>query len=205
MAGAVIAVAGMNLFMPTTYQITEVGHLLYPGLMLVLLLILLVGELGRADGERRWSRVLSGVLIGVITLVALASAARVLLVILTDPEAIVSVELLRVAVVLWLTVNIAFALWYSYLDCGGPTMRARGGTDLRPAFIFPEYGLDRWGYTDWYPQFPDYLVLSFNASMALGPSDVSAVRHWAKFSMLIQALFSLCMLYIVLTQAISTL
>lgn len=202
---AVVAVALLNLLVPTTYRITEFGHLLYPGLLLALLLILLAGDRRGDDRGRRWSHGAAGVLIAAITLVALAFALRVLLVILTDPEAIVSVELLRVAVVLWLTVNIDFALWYWYVDCGGPYSRARGGPDVRPAFVFPEHGLDQWGYQDWRPQFMDYLFVSFNASMALGPSDVSVVRHWAKFSMLIQALFSLCMLYIVLTQAISTL
>lgn len=76
MAIAVIAVAAMNLLMPTVYQVTEVGHLLYPALILVLLLILVIADPRGLDHERRWARVLSGILIAVITLVALATCTR---------------------------------------------------------------------------------------------------------------------------------
>jgi len=205
MAVAVMVVAVMNLFMPTVYQVTELGHLLYPGLMLVLLLILVIGDPRGLSRERRWPRVLSGVLILVITLVALATALRVLLVVLGDTGAIVALELLRVAVVLWLTTNIAFALWYWHLDCGGPAARAQGSAVVRPSFAFPEQGQDTLVAQAWYPQFVDYLTLSFNTAMALGPADVSPLRHWAKLWMLTQSLFSLCMIYIVLTQALGTL
>ncbi len=205
MAIAVIAVAAMNLLMPTVYQVTEVGHLLYPALILVLLLILVIADPRGLDHERRWARVLSGILIAVITLVALATALRVILVVLGDPEAIVALELLRVAVVLWFTINITFGLWYWYLDCGGPAARAQGSTAVRPSFAFPEQDREQPEGEFWYPQFVDYLALSFYTAMALGPADVSPLRHWAKLWMLTQALFSLCMIYIVLTQALGTL
>ena len=33
---------------------------------------------------------------------------------------------------------------------------------------------------DWYPKFIDYLHLSFTTEMAFSPTDVSAIRPWAK-------------------------
>jgi hypothetical protein len=32
----------------------------------------------------------------------------------------------------------------------------------------------------WYPQFVDYLALSFNTATTFGPADVPAIERWAK-------------------------
>ena len=44
---------------------------------------------------------------------------------------------------------------------------------------------------DWFPQFADYLALSFNTATAFGPTDVSAIKRWAKMMMIGEALISL--------------
>ena len=38
----------------------------------------------------------------------------------------------------------------------------------------------------WYPQFVDYLALSFNTAMAFSPTDVSAIKPWAKLLMIVR-------------------
>ena len=48
-----------------------------------------------------------------------------------------------IGAVVWVTTVISFALWYWHLDCGGPAARANGTYGERgilPAFRFPEQG-----------------------------------------------------------------
>ena len=57
----------------------------------------------------------------------------------------------------------------------------------------------------WYPQFVDYLALSFNTAMAFSPTDVSAVRPWAKLMMMCEAAVSLVVAILVVARAINIL
>ena len=66
---------------------------------------------------------------------------------------------------------------------GGAAARAHG-TDASPAFIFPEMANPELVRDGWYPSFVDYLHLSFSTSMAFSPTDVSAIRPWAKLMMM---------------------
>ena len=100
---------------------------------------------------------------------------------------------------------IAFALWYWDLDAGGAAARAAGSTRIGPAFFFPEMRLPEFVGASWYPKFADYLVLSFNTALAFSPTDVSAIRVWAKLMMIFESLVSLTLAALVIARAINIL
>ena len=80
-----------------------------------------------------------------------------------------------------------------------------GSAEHGPAFAFPEEGIDSPLYAQWYPQFVDYLALSFNTATAFSPTDVSAVRHWSKLWLMTESGLSLALIGLVLADAINAL
>ena len=44
---------------------------------------------------------------------------------------------------------------------------------------------------DWHPKFMDYLHLSFTTATAFSPTDISAIRPWAKLMMMAEEAISL--------------
>ncbi|HEY5185775.1 MAG TPA: hypothetical protein VIM19_12905 [Actinomycetes bacterium] len=177
MALAVLAAAGLYLFVPAQFRIWGAFQIGYPAFLMVLLAILIVGDPGRIDQDSRWLRVTTGVMVAIITLGTAVSAVRLVLGILRKATFANPGELLTIGVIVWATNIIAFALWYWLLDAGGPAARANGRTDVRSAFRFPEQDIPELADFGWYPQFVDYLALSFNTSTAFSPADVSAIRH----------------------------
>jgi uncharacterized membrane protein len=99
---------------------------------------------------------------------------------------------------------IAFGLWYWDLDRGGAAARARGST-VAPAFIFPEMTNPEHVREGWYPTFLDYLQLSFSTAMAFSPTDVSAIRPWAKLLMMLESALSLVVGILVIARAVNIL
>jgi hypothetical protein len=98
--------------------------------------------------------------------------------------------------VIWATNVIAFGLWYWDLDRGGAAARAHH-PQANPAFVFAE--MQHTGYTpaDWVPNFADYLSFS--------PTDVSAIKRWAKLLMMIEAAVSLGIGVLVIARAVNIL
>jgi hypothetical protein len=105
---------------------------------------------------------------------------------------------------IWLANILAFGLWYWDLDRGGPAARARG-SDQQPAFVFPEMTHTQYVAADWYPKFMDYLHLSFAAATAFSPTDVSAIRPWAKLMMMSEEALSLVVAILVVSRAVNIL
>ena len=104
---------------------------------------------------------------------------------------------------IWLTNVIAFGLWYWDLDRGGAAARAHG--EGEPAFIFPEMTNSQYVAVDWYPKFIDYLHLSFTTATAFSPTDVSAIRPWAKLLMMAEEAISLVVAVLVVARAVNIL
>jgi hypothetical protein len=57
----------------------------------------------------------------------------------------------------------------------------------------------------WLPTFVDYLYLSFNAAMAISPTDVSAIKPWAKLMMMAEEAISLAVGILVVARAVNIL
>ena len=96
-------------------------------------------------------------------------------------------------------------MMYWDLDGGGAAARAAGSHTTGPAFVFPEMTMPKYVPVSWYPTFADYLALSFNTALAFSPTDVSAVRVWAKLMMIFESIVSLALAALVIARAINIL
>jgi hypothetical protein len=171
----------------------------------VLIVALIIGDPGRIDRQVTWLRVLTGVLIGVITFVNGGSSVRlVYAIIMTEAFTNDAKALLVSGLVIWVTNMIAFGLWYWDLDRGGAAARALG-SGVSPAFVFPEMSNPELVREGWYPSFVDYLHLSFSTSMAFSPTDVSAIKPWAKLMMMAEETISMVVGILVIARAVNIL
>jgi hypothetical protein len=204
MAVAALSAVALHQLMPSDFRISP--HWMYPVFMVAFLIVLIVGDPGRMDRQRRWLRVTTGLMIGLITLVNAVSAGRLVNGILTKGHSFDTAgQLLLIGAVVFITNVIAFALWFWDLDAGGPAARAAGSPGHPTAFVFPEMTVPELIPAGWYPQFIDYLALSFNTATAFGPTDVAAIRHWAKFMMIAEATISLTLATLVVARAVNIL
>ena len=203
MALAVLTAAALRLTLPTALRFHDVSWLL--GVFVVgILAVLMIGDPGRIDRQATWLRVLTDILIGVITVANAGAAVRLLAdIINTTPFTNNAKTLLAAGGAIWLTNVIAFALWYWDLDRGGAAARAHG--EGEPAFVFPEMTNSQYVAADWYPSFIDYLHLSFTTATAFSPTDVSAIRPWAKLLMMAEEAISLVVAVLVVAHAVNIL
>ena len=61
----------------------------------------------------------------------------------------------------------------------------------RPALIFPEMLHPQHVAEGWSPTFVDYFHFSFATAAAFSPTDVSAIKVWAKLMMMAESAISL--------------
>ena len=57
----------------------------------------------------------------------------------------------------------------------------------------------------WCPTFVDYLYLSVNTALAFSPTDVSAIKPWAKLMMMAEQLISVVVGILVAARAVNIL
>lgn len=203
-ASAVVIAALLHIALPESYR--ESPSWVLPVVLLVLLVALVVGDPGRIDRQKRWLRVLTDLVIAFLTLANFFAAGRLVSDILTGNKVFANnaTGLLATGGVVWATNVIAFALWYWDLDRGGAAARAHRPL-ADPAFVFPEMQHERYAPPGWVPVFADYLSLSFWTATAFSPTDVSAIKHWAKLLMMSQAAVSLLVAGLVIARAINIL
>ena len=203
MAVAVLAAAGLRSTLPAALRFQDSSWLL--GVFVVgMLAVLMIGDPGRIDRQATWLRVLTDILIGVITLANGVAAVKLLAdIINTTPFTNNAKTLLAAGGAIWLTNVIAFGLWYWDLDRGGAAARAHGVGE--PAFIFPEMTNSQYVEDGWYPKFIDYFHLSFTTATAFSPTDVSAIRPWAKLLMMAEEAISLVVAVLVVARAVNIL
>src|ERR1700726_579291 len=197
---AILADACLYLALPPTLSVGPRWLLLA---VVIFLLIPIV--ISHWRGNLRITRVLTLVANGVITAAMIASLAFLIEGLPKHREA--SEALLRSAVGLWLTNILVFALWYWRLDGGGPHERARPKGMLNSAFLFPQM-LQREGgkaWSDWSPEFVDYLFLAFNTSTAFSPTDTAVLSRGAKLGMMAQSLISLTIIVLIAARAVNIL
>ena len=113
-------------------------------------------------------------------------------------------DLIRVAVVIWLTNVIVFAVAFYELDQGGPFQRMLG--EGRADFQFPQQTEDlRSTWPEWRPTFVDYLFVSFTNSTAFSPTDTMPLSRWAKMLMLAESGSALVTIGVVAARAVNIL
>jgi hypothetical protein len=203
-AAAIIVVAGLHVALPARYRVQPAW--LLPTVLLVLLAVLIIGDPGRIDRQKAWLRIVTSAVIAVITLANLLAAGRLAVEILTNNKLFANHPggLLAAGAVVWATNVIAFALWYWDLDRGGAAARAHRPYD-NPAFVFPEMQHTDYVSATWVPRFVDYLSLAFWTATAISPTDISAIRPWAKLLMMMEASCSIVLAALVIARAINVL
>jgi uncharacterized membrane protein len=204
MASAVLLAGLLRLFLPQELRTRDARPVLVI-VLAVLVVALMVGDPGRIDRQKAWLRVLTGTLIGIISFANAASAIRLVIAIFNTAPFTQNPRVLIISgAIIWLTNVIAFGLWYWDLDRGGAAARAQG-TTIGPAFIFPEMANPEHVRQGWYPTFLDYLQLSFSTAMAFSPTDVSAIKPWAKLLMMVESALSLVVGLLVIARAVNIL
>jgi uncharacterized membrane protein len=205
MALAVITVGVVSLFIPDEFRLTQGSAVVYPVELAILLGVLVIGDPGRIDRDKRWLRIVTGTMIAWITIVTVVSAVRLILGILQKADFATPGQLLTLGGIVWITNVIACALWYWHLDRGGPAARASGRVVMAPAFRFPEEEIPALADAGWYPQFVDYLALSYNTSTAFSTADTSPIRHWSKMMLILESAVSLVLVILVVARAVNVL
>ena len=201
---AIVAAAGLHVALPARYRIQPAW--VVPVVLVALLAVLIVGDPGRIDKQKAWLRIVTGVVIASITLANLLAAARLVVDILTNNKLFAAHPggLLAAGGVVWATNVIAFALWYWDLDRGGAAARAHH-PDRNPAFVFPEMQHSAYAPANWVPRFVDYLSLAFWTATAISPTDISAIKPWAKLLMMVEAGCSIVLAALVIARAVNVL
>jgi hypothetical protein len=164
-ATAIIVVAGLHLALPTRYRAVQPGWVV-PVVLLALLAVLIAGDPGRIDRQKAWLRIVTDIVIGVVTVANLLAAVRLVVDILTGNKLFAHNPggLLAADGVIWATNVIAFALWYWDLDRGGAAARAHR-PDWNPASVFPEM------------QHTDYVAARLDAAVRRLPAADLLDRH----------------------------
>jgi uncharacterized membrane protein len=204
MALAVLVTGLLRVTLPPQLRIRDAKGLMLI-VLVVLVIVLMIGDPGRIDRDKTWLRVLTGTLIGLITVANGGSSIQLVAGIYNQEAYTNNAHLLLTSgAVIWLTNAIAFGLWYWDLDRGGAAARATG-SKISPAFVFPEMTNPELVRAGWYPSFIDYLHLSFNTALAFSPTDVSAIKPWAKLMMIAEQLISLIVGILVVARAVNLL
>jgi hypothetical protein len=204
MALAVLATGGLRAALPPELRNGD-ARWAFVAVDAVLLAILIIGDPGRIDRDSTWLRVMTGTLIGVISAVNAGAAVRLVAGIIDGAKFSTNANILLASGgAIWLSNVIAFGLWYWDLDRGGAAARARG-SGRAPAFVFPEMTNTEYVGPDWYPKFMDYLHLSFTTATAFSPTDVSAIKSWAKLMMMAEEAISLVVAILVVSRAVNIL
>jgi len=204
MALAVLAAGGLRAVLPPALRNGDTRWA-FVAVVVVLLGILVIGDPGRIDRDSTWLRIMTGTLIGLISAVNAAAAVRLVAGIIGAAKFSTDANvLLGSGGAIWLSNVITFGLWYWDLDRGGAAARARGSS-RQPAFVFPEMTNAQYVAPGWYPKFIDYLHLSFTTATAFSPTDVSAIKPWAKNMMMTEEAISLLVAVLVVSRAVNIL
>jgi len=201
---AILVTVALHVALPAKYQVAPKWVL--PVVLLGLLAALIIGDPGRIDRQKTWLRVATGAVIALLTLANLVAAGRLVGAIITNNKVFATnaTGLLATGAVVWATNVIAFALWYWDLDRGGAAARAHH-PQADPAFVFAEMQHTEYTPPGWVPTFADYLSLSFWTATAFSPTDVSAIKRWAKLLMITEAAVSLVIGVLVVARAVNIL
>ncbi len=202
MALAVLVAAGLHVLLPEQLRVQGAAWLLW--VVIGILIVIILGDPGRIDRVDGWIRVVTGVLFGLITLANAYAAVQLVLGILDNASFTQPEELLISGSIVWLTNVITFALWFWDLDRGGAAARA-SGSGRSPALVFPEMTHTEHVPPNWLPRFVDYLAFSFSTATAFSPTDVSAVKPWAKAMVVAESLLSLALAALVIARAVNVL
>jgi uncharacterized membrane protein len=199
---AVIAATALQVALPDRYEIPPTW--LLPTLGALLGAGLSVAHPRRITRHSPQLRLVSIMLIAVITLANAGSAGRLITALLQGRAHEDATTLLLTGGAIWITNVIVFGMWYWNLDRGGPAARAQA-LKTYPDFLFPQMTAPDLSPPDWQPQFLDYIYLSFTNAAAFSPTDTLPLVRWAKMTMMLQSIVSLGTVVLVIARAVNIL
>ena len=200
--GAVVAAIVLQIAIPDQYEIPPTW--LLPTLGVLLAIGLSIAHPRRITRHTPQLRIVSIMLIAVISLANAGSAARLITALLNGTFKDSAARLLLTGGAIWLTNVIVFAMWYWNLDRGGPAARALALKNY-PDFLFPQMTAPDLSPPEWQPMFFDYLYLSFTNAAAFSPTDTLPLARWAKMTMMLQSIVSLGTVVLVIARAVNIL
>jgi len=177
---------------------------LLPALEGLMLVALVVANPHRINRESQVIRVLSLILVAILSLANAFSVARLAVGLVQGTEGENAGPLLITGGAIWLTNVIIFGLWYWEFDRGGPVARA-DATRTYPDFQFVQMTSPQLAPPSWEPMFGDYLYLSFTNAAAFSPTDVMPLTRWAKTAMTVQSAVSIVTVALVVARAVNIL
>ena len=107
------------------------------------------------------------------------------------------------AALTWTKNVLTFAVWYWFLDQGGPDRR-HSAEPAPPDLAFPQQTASLPGWENWEPAMIDYVFVAFNTSTAFSPTDTLVLSHKAKFLCMIQAGISLVIIAMLAARVVNT-
>ena len=177
---------------------------LFPGLQVVIIIVIVAADPGRMRKSSPMLRTLSLLLIGVASLGNVYSVARLVLDIVGGQHTGSAGRLLMTGGAIYLINVLTFAVWFWELDRGGPTERA-AGSDPYPDFLFPSMTSPDMTKKDWEPYFLDYFYVAFTNATAFSPTDTLPLSRWAKFAMALESAIALVTAALVIAKAVNAL
>jgi len=199
----VAVVVAIALQFPLPGKLTLVHPVwLLPALEGLLLVALVTANPRRLNRESRAIRMLSLILVAVLSLANAFSVARLAVGLVHGTEGENAGPLLITGGAIWLTNVIVFALWYWEFDRGGPVARANA-TRTYPDFQFVQMTSPQLAPPSWEPAFGDYAYLSFTNAAAFSPTDVLPLTRWAKTAMTVQSAVSIVTVALVVARAVN--
>lgn len=110
------------------------------------------------------------------------------------------------AINIWATNVVVFALWYWFLDRGGPSSRGLI-PDHKRDFLFTQQqqSVGDAAFSDWLPGFVDYFFLAFTNATAFSPADTFPLTTRAKLLMMAESAISLVTIAVVASRAVGIL
>nr|WP_215549944.1 DUF1345 domain-containing protein [Amycolatopsis sp. CA-230715] len=195
----VIATLALQLALPGALVLSP--RWLLPALSTLLIVALLLVNPGKVDRRSKRERMISLVLVAVVSAANALSAVGLVIGIVDGSITGSAGRVLLSGVIVYWTNIVVFSLWYWEFDRGGPAARALGEADY-PDFMFPQMSDPELAPKDWEPGYLDYLYVSFTNAAAFSPTDVMPLRRWAKLTMLGQAGLSLILALLVVAWAV---
>jgi uncharacterized membrane protein len=177
---------------------------LFPGLQVVIIIVIVAANPGRMRKSSPMLRTLSLLLIGVASAGNVYSVVRLVMDIVGRHDTGSAADLLMTGGGIYLINVLTFAVWFWELDRGGPAERA-AGNDPYPDFLFPPMTSPDVAHKDWEPYFLDYFYVAFTNATAFSPTDTLPLSRWAKFAMALESAIALVTAALVIAKAVNAL
>lgn len=178
-------------------------HWLVPGIEFGLLACLVAADPAHLARRRRWLRLISIALVFALAAATLVGTGKLIQQLIVGGKVTNEASsLLASGAVIWLGNVLVFSLIYWLLDSGGPAARYLGERPY-PDFAFSQQMSPELAPPGWRAKYVDYLILGLTTSTAFSPTDVMPMRAWAKLTMALQSIVSLCVVGLVIARAVN--